>query len=170
MFSQTANPEILYRGKYRLRRMQAQDVEQVWQLEKSVFPSPWSMESFYLELKNQHISRAYVVTCDQDIAAYTIVWEIGDELHIANIAVSKDHRRKGLATFILKFIIGMAAAKKIKTVYLEVRKSNRAAILLYKKFAFQVTGIRKNYYQAENEDALLMSCHLEKINQNTILE
>ena len=42
---------------------------------------------------------------------------------------------------------------------LEVRLSNHAAQDLYRRFGFVPVGVRKNYYQETNEDALVMWAH-----------
>jgi ribosomal-protein-alanine N-acetyltransferase len=39
---------------------------------------------------------------------------------------------------------------------LEVRRSNEAAIQLYRSFGFRTVGVRPNYYADEKEDALVM--------------
>ena len=44
----------------------------------------------------------------------------------------------------------------IKYLTLEVRVSNKAAIGLYKKYGFTSFGIRKKYYQDNDEDAMIM--------------
>ena len=46
--------------------------------------------------------------------------------------------------------------EKIKYITLEVRVSNQRAIYLYEKFGFKSLGVRKKYYQDNNEDALIM--------------
>jgi ribosomal-protein-alanine N-acetyltransferase len=48
----------------------------------------------------------------------------------------------------------------IKKAYLEVRRSNTAALALYTGFGFVQTGIRKGYYPDNKEDALLFSLNL----------
>ena len=44
----------------------------------------------------------------------------------------------------------------VKYLTLEVRESNQKAINLYEKYGFKSLGKRKNYYQNNNEDALIM--------------
>ena len=39
---------------------------------------------------------------------------------------------------------------------LEVRMSNEPAQAMYRRFGFEVEGVRKNYYAESNEDALIM--------------
>ena len=46
--------------------------------------------------------------------------------------------------------------EKIKFITLEVRVSNEKAIALYEKFGFKSLGLRRKYYQDNNEDALIM--------------
>ena len=44
----------------------------------------------------------------------------------------------------------------IKYITHEVRESNIPAISLYEKFMFSSIGMRKNYYQDNGENALIM--------------
>ena len=53
-------------------------------------------------------------------------------------------------------IIKDAKIKKIRTITLEVRKSNSNAIKLYEKYGFVLSHIKEGYYQDNGEDALYM--------------
>ena len=53
-------------------------------------------------------------------------------------------------------MIDYCEEKKCAAYTLEVRSSNKPAISLYEKHGFKVDGIRKEYYQDNKEDALLM--------------
>jgi ribosomal-protein-alanine N-acetyltransferase len=50
----------------------------------------------------------------------------------------------------------------VASVYLEVRRSNDAAIRLYRKHGFKSEGRRKNYYSSPVEDAVIMSLMLAR--------
>lgn len=89
-------------------------------------------------------------------AAVLIAWHVADELHILNIATAAERRREGIGARLMEAAVGYAAAENIRLLLLEVRKSNRPAIGLYRKFGFTIMGIRPGYYAAGNEDALLM--------------
>ena len=39
---------------------------------------------------------------------------------------------------------------------LEVRRSNAAALRLYRRFGFRAVGVRPNYYAEDQEDAIVM--------------
>ena len=52
-----------------------------------------------------------------------------------------------------------AIARGAASLTLEVRMSNKGAQELYRRFGFGPVGVRKNYYQEVNEDALVMWAH-----------
>ena len=78
---------------------------------------------------------------------------IADEIHLYDVAVAPDHRREGIA----KALIEALARELFNVILLEVRESNLAARRLYEACGFSIDGVRKNYYQAPLEDAILMS-------------
>ena len=91
------------------------------------------------------------------IVGYAGVWLIQEEGHITNVAVHPDFRRKHIGMAIVEVMMKESRKRAgTKTFTLEARKSNTAAIELYKKFGFLEVGIRKGYYQENNEDAVIM--------------
>ena len=84
------------------------------------------------------------------------MWRVNDEGHITTMAVDIKYRRRHIADILLYNIINSALSNRIKWLTLEVRISNIAAIGLYTKYNFKQLGIRKKYYQDNNEDALLL--------------
>jgi ribosomal-protein-alanine N-acetyltransferase len=85
-----------------------------------------------------------------------VCWLLGDELHIANIAVAPKFRRLGLGRRLLGHVLHRAAEKGMQSATLEVRVGNRAALSLYESYGFQEVGRRKRYYSDNREDALLL--------------
>jgi ribosomal-protein-alanine N-acetyltransferase len=79
-----------------------------------------------------------------------------DELHINNLAVVPAFRRAGVATALLERVLQEGAALGARRTTLEVRESNEAARLLYERFGFTVSGIRRGYYTKPVEDALVL--------------
>ncbi len=133
------------------------NIDEVYALEKVCFEDPWSFESFESELDNK-IS-VYIVARDEEtkeIVGYGGVWMMYDCGDITNIAVSPKCRRMGLGEKILELLTDISNEKGMKSLTLEVRASNDAAIGLYTKCGFTHCGIRKKYYKGK-EDAVLMS-------------
>lgn len=139
-----------------LRDMTHEDLDVIVELEKILFSPPWSLESFEYELE-QPYSESYVVVCGDRIVAYFMMWSLFDEMHILNIAVILEYRRKGIARWLLETFIEKSQQNQIRIIHLEVRESNVGAIRLYEKIGFKIVGRRRNYYSEPSEDALLMS-------------
>ena len=93
--------------------------------------------------------------------AFICTWHVADELHILNIATSEPHRRKGYARMILRHALAFAVDRKVRLVLLEVRRSNSAAIGLYRSFGFVAMGLRERYY-SDSEDAVEMLLRLDE--------
>ncbi|OBA19457.1 acyl-CoA N-acyltransferase [Metschnikowia bicuspidata var. bicuspidata NRRL YB-4993] len=77
--------------------------------------------------------------------------------HITSLAVMRTYRRMGLAEKLMKqSLYAMCESFKAEYVSLHVRKSNRAALHLYRdSLKFENTSIEKSYYQ-DGEDAYAM--------------
>lgn len=119
------------------------------------FPIPWSYDSFKRELKNKLASYLVVLNNDK-VIAYGGIWVILEEAHITNIAVHPDYRNQGIGEVLLDSLLEKAYERGAKEITLEVRVSNLHAQWLYKKVGFVEEGIRKNYYEDNREDALIM--------------
>ncbi|KAF3989693.1 hypothetical protein FT663_02519 [Candidozyma haemuli var. vulneris] len=77
--------------------------------------------------------------------------------HITSLAVMRTYRRMGLAEKLMRqSLYAMYEVFKAQYVSLHVRKSNRAALHLYRdSLSFEMTNIEKSYYQ-DGEDAYAM--------------
>jgi len=73
-----------------------------------------------------------------------------------NVVSSPGNRRRGIAQIMLDFAHGIFRRAGVKSVYLELRRSNYPAYRLYKKMGYVYTGLRKSYYEDNNEDAIVM--------------
>ena len=138
-----------------IQRMNQEDVEEVARLEKICFSDPWNKEAFIEELR-QKLAIPLVVKMDEKIVGYTNLWHLDDQLEIANIAVSPEHRKEGIGERLMMRILKEAEDRNCRSIILTVRESNIAAINLYVKFGFVEIGRRKKYYRLPTEDALTM--------------
>lgn len=138
-----------------IRQMEAEDLEQVYSIECSSFSRPWSRESFQQSFSNQQ--NLYLVAEENGtILGYCGLWGIVGEGEITNVAVDYRFRGRGVGEAILRELIRQGGLIGIESFTLEVRLSNLSAIHLYHKLGFRDTAIRKNYYEAPVEDALIM--------------
>ena len=142
-----------------IRRLTYGDLPQVIAVERRAFPTPWSLAMFVLELsKPSGICLAAWLPepggaprlCGYLICSrYDTVW------HVMNVSVDPSERRAGIATALLDAVIGRID-DPLAQFTLEVRVSNAPAIALYERFGFLTAGLRRRYYQDNQEDALIM--------------
>ncbi len=143
-------------GGYKIVPMIAEHIGDIAALEKICFSEPWSEASLAGELTN---SQAFflVAVCGEGFAGYIGVLEICGEGYITNVAVHPRHRRRGVASGLIKAAAGGAKSRGCAFLTLEVRAGNAAAISLYSKLGFMPEGKRKNFYTAPVEDAVIMT-------------
>jgi len=139
-----------------IREATEEDLPQVLLIEQESFTPPWTYESFIYELLLES-SFFRVAVIDDNVVGFYIIRRLIDEAEIINLAVSKSFRRSGIADELMQSIMDFASNNMIKTIFLEVRKSNYPAIALYRKYNFTPLGIRKDYYTEPIEDAITMA-------------
>ena len=91
------------------------------------------------------------------IPGYVGMWFMADEAHITAIAVRESFRGRGIGELLLIGCVELSILRKAREVTLEVRVTNDQAQALYKKYGFEMAGVRKRYYTDNNEDAYIMT-------------
>ncbi|MEW6182202.1 MAG: ribosomal protein S18-alanine N-acetyltransferase [Bacillota bacterium] len=137
-------------------RMEPEHIDQILHIEKVSFPQPWSRETFLFEVVLNQLADYVVALHDNFLVGYGGMWLVLDEAHVTNIAVHPLHRNKGIGRRILQELIRRASGRGLKQMTLEVRPSNSPARKLYEELGFVQRGVRKHYYQDNNEDAIIM--------------
>lgn len=147
---------------FHVRNIVKDDIKKISDIEQAIFSDPWTEPIFKAYLEDNFYFLALAGVFKGELVAYSFCRLILDELHLDNIAVENQFRRRGLGNIMVWILLKIASLQEIKYVHLEVRKSNRAAISLYEKYGFKKVGIRPQYYADNNEDALLMTKQLSK--------
>lgn len=135
--------------------MDETDIDDVLEISNLSFSSTWSRSSYEQELNNS-LARYFVAKLDNKIVGFVGTWIIVDESHITNVAVHPDYRKLGIASKLIEEMISYCDKQNCIAYTLEVRAGNKPAISLYEKHGFKIDGVRKEYYQDNKEDALLM--------------
>lgn len=89
------------------------------------------------------------------VVGYILFWHVADELHLLNVAVAPQERRRGIGRVLVEDLLAFGRRHRAAKILLEVRRSNAAAIGLYEGLGFEVFSERAGYY-ADGEDALEM--------------
>ena len=137
----------------RLATLGPEDLAAILALESDSFSNPWTAAALAKMLESD-VTRLYVVRQQTGaIVGFCACWVIGPELHINTLAVARTHRRKGIATRLVRFVL---ATTGVQRATLEVRRSNTAALNLYEKLGFRTTAVRAAYYRNPDEDGLIL--------------
>jgi len=139
-----------------IRCMVLDDLESVCTIENEAFSHPWTMDDFLSELSSNPYANYYVFEEQDKIIAYIGLWIIFEKAQITTIAVKSNYRGQNYSNKLMVLVDNLCKINNVEQISLEVRVSNIKAINLYKKFGFKKTGIRKDYYQDNHEDAYLM--------------
>ena len=141
----------------RIVPMTADHLDEVVELERICFSTPWSRNMLAEELDNA--LSAFLVALDESgkVVGYAGLQVVLDEGYITNVAVRPECRRQGIAGKLLQVFLDFAQGNHLAFLTLEVRASNYDAIALYGSRGFRRVGRRKNYYEHPQEDAIIMT-------------
>jgi ribosomal-protein-alanine N-acetyltransferase len=153
--------------------MNSEDLDRIMTIEPAAFGTHhWSLQSFEKELSND--SGCYysaTATDTAELVGYSGFWLIGEEAHITTLAVHPDFQRQYIGERLLINDILEAKRAGARWMTLEVRISNEKAQNLYFKYGFKSLGVRRSYYQDNDEDALVLwTENIETPQFNRLLE
>jgi ribosomal-protein-alanine N-acetyltransferase len=127
-------------------------------VEKLVYPFPWTRGNFLDSIRSGYETMVLRDGASR-LAGYFLVMLAVDEAHLLNITVRAELQGRGVGRYLLDRVADIARRKKMSSILLEVRPSNRRALEVYKLYGFSAIGRRKDYYPAANntrEDAIVM--------------
>src|SRR4051812_41909931 len=121
--------------------MRPEDLDEVMVIERAAFRHPWSPELFRRELDHDWSTILVAVEplsnapgrAAERIIGFLIHWLVHDEVHVLNVAVEPEHRRKGVARMLMAETEKRALQAGAALMTLEVRRSNTAALDLYRE-------------------------------------
>ena len=132
-----------------IARMSEHDLLEIVEIEEKSGLSRWGWAAYYAEL--QGANRDLMLTARHSrspiiesgpIAGYIVARETAGELHINNVAVRAEYRRRGIGAALLNHILHEARRRKVNAAFLEVRSGNLAAQALYEKSGFKAIARR----------------------------
>ncbi len=110
-----------------IRRLSYPDLPQVIAIERRVFPTPWSLAMFVLELSKQSGICLAASVGDEDggrrLVGYLICSRYDTVWHVMNVAVDHAYQRRGLASAMLADLYERVGDPRARFT-LEVRRSN----------------------------------------------
>lgn len=149
--------EKLADRELQIRQFKAEDLAAISEVEQLSFKDPYP--SYFLsQLADANPGTFLVAAMGDKIVGYAVIDRWPDQEHLVSIAVIPESRKKGLGQALLDRLIEKMETGSLK---LEVRRSNTAAIELYRKNGFVRTGVSHSYY-TDGEDAIQMEKAIQK--------
>ena len=105
------------------------DLAQVAALERASYAFPWSDQIFSDCLRVGY--HCVVVDTPGGVAGYSVLSMGAGEAHVLNLCVEQGLRRRGIGRELLLDMLRHARDRGIRDAFLEVRRSNHAAIARY---------------------------------------
>lgn len=143
--------------EFAIRDMKTEDLSDVLSLERQTFDAPWTAEVFKHELRRRGRMIYLVAHAPGLLAGYMGAQVLGREVHLTNMAVRCELRRRGLGSAMLLECIRRSREGDARWLTLEVREANAAALDFYRRFGFMELGVRVGYYSDTGEDAVIMA-------------
>lgn len=146
----------------RIARMQTSDLEDVFGIEQTAYPFPWTLRNFADSLVANYRCQT-LRDADGLLVGYVLTVGAVDETHLLNLTVRPALQGQGFGRLLLDDAVRAARRGGMATMLLEVRPSNPRAIAIYQRYGFVRIGLRRNYYPAADqtrEDAIVMRLSL----------
>jgi ribosomal-protein-alanine N-acetyltransferase len=140
--------------------MREADLREVMAIESAIYSHPWTRGNFV-----DSLTAGYECRClrhGAELVGYFVLMVAAEEAHLLNLSIAAAHQRRGLGSGLLRDAADLARRLGAKTIFLEVRPSNRGAQALYTRFGFRKVGTRRGYYPAHagREDAIVLTLPL----------
>jgi [ribosomal protein S18]-alanine N-acetyltransferase len=153
-------------GDVQIRPMTAADLARVMEIAASLPDAPhWRQDVYGTALDPNGATRriALVAAASQtnDVQGFTIASLLPPTAELETIAVASDFQRCGLGRQLFEALAMDVRVAGAREMVLEVRASNHAALGFYRSIGFGKTGLRRNYYEDPQEDAVLMRLRLQ---------
>ncbi len=147
-----------------MREAREEDIEKIYEIEKTSFPYPYSPWDFryYLEVESEYF---FVAESNGEVIGYIVATLWRDLITIVSLAVTPERRQEGVATALLESV-EKECMDKAQRIELQVRVSNKPAIALYEKMGFEKADLIPHYYR-DGEDAYLFYKRLNTVKNST---
>lgn len=139
-----------------IRRMKAEDIRDVMEIEEVCFTSRWNEDMFLYEIEENEFGSFFVYCIEDKVIGFIDFWITFETCQLANLAIHPAYQGKGYAKELMDTMVMYANKAGCENIMLEVRVSNHRAKGLYEAYDFIEMNVRKGYYSDNGEDAIVM--------------
>lgn len=147
-----------------VRWMVRRDFPEVLEIESSCFEFPWREEDFIRCLRQRNCI-GMVAEYEGRVVGFMIYEVPKNRIHLLNIATAPEFQRKGVASQMIRKLIGKLANQRRNRIVMEVRETNLAALVFFRSLGFRAVVVLRNFYEDMNEDAYVLQYRLDEEGQ-----
>lgn len=125
-------------------------------LDARCFTKPWPVQIYRAELTSCRSAVDRCVGTEGTELGWLVQWIVAEESHVLRVATLPDARRRGIGRTLVDRAIERAHRANCAEILLEVGSRNHGARRLYESRGFESIGLRRNYYTAPRDDAVVM--------------
>ena len=147
-----------------IRWMIRRDMPEVLEIETQCFEFPWSEEDFIRCLRQRNCI-GMVAEYEERVVGFMIYELHKNRLHILNFAVNQDFHRRNVGGAMVGKLTSKLSQQRRNKILLEVRETNLAAQLFFRKQGFRAISVLRDFYDDTIEDAYLMQYRYQPVPQ-----
>lgn len=136
------------------------DINIVYNIENELFNNNWTKERLLKQMESNISFFRLMYICD-DLVGYYWLWNIFDESQIVSFGIKKEYRNKGYGKKLFEDLIYILKKENIKSLYLEVRSKNKAAINIYQNYGLKEYRRIEKYYNNPEDDGICMKMEID---------
>lgn len=148
------------RDRIRIRSSTPEDLPSIAEIQNGAFPSGGWTATDYLRLAREPEGLLIIAELREvmpsQVVGFAALRRIDDQAELLSLAVASGYRRLGIGRALLREVLLRLQSLDVRTLYLEVRPSNHAALKLYHSEGFVLNSIRSDYYHHPHEDAYVL--------------
>ena len=162
------NPKQQQQLRVHIRWMIRRDMADALDIENDGFEFPWSEDDFIRCLRQRNCIG--MVAEQEDRVVGFMIYELHKtRLHLLNLAVSKDYRRRGVGAQMLAKLTAKLSTQRRTRILLEVRETNLPAQVFFRTLGFRAVSVLRDFYDDTTEDAYLMQYRYRPVESEIIL-
>lgn len=147
-----------------IRWMIRRDMPEVLNIEQGSFEFPWSEEDFIRCLRQRNCIGMVAENANRVVGF--MIYELNrNQLHILNFAVRPDFRRRGIGRQMGEKLIGKLSQQRRNRIVLEVRETNLAAQVFFRRIGFKAMSVLRDFYDDTTEDAYVMHFSMGEVEE-----
>jgi ribosomal-protein-alanine N-acetyltransferase len=151
-----------------IRWMIRRDMAEALDIESDGFEFPWSEDDFIRCLRQRNCIGMVAEHADR-VVGFMIYELHKTRLHLLNLAVSREHRRRGAGTQMMAKLMAKLSNQRRTRILLEVRETNLSAQVFFRHLGFRAVSVLRDFYDDTTEDAYLMQYRYRPVESEIIL-